>query len=183
MAYRGKVIYNPVNKQAIEFITTAKDSRGAVLEMISTWEPASLKPAPHYHPLQQEYFVVLEGEMTVSLNGKERVLHQGDSIEIPPKAVHAMWNHSGSIAKMRWQIMPALDTEYLLETGMGLAADGKISKSGTPGLLQGSLIATRYNREYRLASPPFWIQRIVFGLAKPIALLKGRRAVYQKYID
>jgi hypothetical protein len=84
---------------------------------------------------------------------------------------------------MRWQITPALRTEFLLETGMGLAKDGKVNKSGTPGLLQGALIATHYHREYRLANPPFWVQQIIFALAKPIALLKGRRAVYQKYID
>jgi hypothetical protein len=47
MAYKGKRITNPISKQTIEFVTTAKESCGKELEMIATWGPFSLKPVAH----------------------------------------------------------------------------------------------------------------------------------------
>ena len=94
MAYKGKRISNPVTNQTIEFIATSEETRGEQLEMLATWEPHSMKPAAHYHPYQDEIFKVLEGELTLILNGKTNLLHRGDSVHIPAKAVHAMWNNS-----------------------------------------------------------------------------------------
>ena len=183
MAFRGKKISNPVNKQTIEFVTTSKESEGRLLEMIASWEPHSIKPLEHYHPYQQEQFSVLDGEMSLMLNGKTYVLQKGDSFEIPPKTVHAMWNHSDKIAVMNWKVSPALQTEYFLETGMGLATDGKTGKNGMPGMLQTILLAQKYHREFRLHHPTYIFQQIVFAILKPFALLSGKKAVYLKYID
>ena len=94
MAYKGKRISNPVTNQIIEFIATSEETRGEQLEMLATWEPHSMKPAAHYHPYQDEIFKVLEGELTLILNGKTNLLHRGDSVHIPAKAVHARWNNS-----------------------------------------------------------------------------------------
>ena len=65
MAYKGKIISNVKTKQTLEFITTSKDSNGQLLEMISTYEPYSKEPRAHYHPVQDEHFTVLQGELTV----------------------------------------------------------------------------------------------------------------------
>ena len=183
MAYKGKRISNPVNKQTIEFVSTAKDTSGGQLEMISTWEPKSARPAEHYHPYQDEVFKVLEGELTLSLNGKEVLLHAGESIHIPPKAVHAMWNNSNKKTKASWTVFPAFQTEYFLETGMGLAFDGKTGKNGLPGILQVALLAQKFSKEFRMRKPSYLLQRIIFCLLTPMALMAGKKAVYRKYID
>lgn len=177
------MIINPVQKQSIEFVTTARESKGRLLEMIATWEPHSMKPRPHYHPYQDELFVVAEGEMTVLLDGNIHVLRKGDSIEIPANSVHAMWNNSDRKAIMKWKVAPALKTEYFFETGMGLAADGKTGKNGMPGLMQAALLGQRYRKEFRLHQPHYLIQRILFSILTPFAKLAGKKAVYPKYID
>ena len=183
MAYKGKRIYNPVNQQAIEFVTTAKDSQGRLLEMISTWQPSSQKPAAHYHPHQDEVFTVLDGELTVLLRGQQYTLKKGESIHIKATTVHAMWNESLAPVVAKWEVCPAGNTEYFLETGMGLASDGKTNSNGMPGLLQVVLMARKFRNEFRLHKPPYLLQTIVFSLLTPLALISGKKAVYPKYID
>jgi quercetin dioxygenase-like cupin family protein len=183
VAVKGKKITNPVSRQTIEFLTTAKESNGQLLEMISAWEPHSVQPAPHFHPVQDEIFCVLEGELTLELNGEKRKLRCGESIHISANTVHCMWNESAEKVVAHWKVFPALQTEYFLETAMGLAADGKVGKNGVPGILQISLLAKKYKQEFRLQKPAFLLQQIVFCILAPLAILRGKKAVYPKYID
>jgi hypothetical protein len=151
--------------------------------MESTYAPHSLKPAEHYHPVQTEDFTVLQGSITVAINGSMRTLHTGETLHIPPGTVHAMWNTTDKPAVVNWKVRPALNTEYLLETGMGLAKDGKTGKNGLPGLLQSIAIARYFNRAYRLAKPPFFLQKLAFAVLGPLATWKGYRPTYEAYID
>jgi hypothetical protein len=66
---------------------------------------------------------------------------------------------------------------------MGLAADGKCDKKGMPGLLQVALTSGKYDRELRLISPPLFVQKIVFSVLRPFALMAGYKAVYEEYLD
>jgi len=183
MAYKGKRITNLLTGQTIEFISTSKETHGKLLEMVATWEPHSKEPMEHYHPAQDESFTVLDGILTIAINGRKWALLKGDSIDIPAGATHAMWNAGSKKAVVTWKVSPALNTEYLLETGMGLASDGKTSKNGMPGILQTTLLARKYRDEFRLNKPPYLLQKILFGLLTPLALLSGKKAVYTKYID
>lgn len=183
MAYAGKKIANRFNRQTIEFVTTTKDSNGAVLEMISAWDPGSVKPPAHYHPIQQERFTMLEGELHIQLEDAVIILGRGRSITIDAGIIHSMWNESNVQAKAVWRVTPALDTEYLLETGCGLAADNKMNTKGNPGILQSILLLKRFSKEYRLAKPPYNIQNVIVMFLAPLARLAGKKAMYRKYID
>jgi quercetin dioxygenase-like cupin family protein len=183
MAIRNKIIQNPGSGQDIRFLRTARDTNGFLLEMETSWKPVSTEPPMHYHPSQSEDFKIITGELTVRINGVLEVLKPGDTLHIPPRTAHAMWNSSGEKTVANWKVQPAKNMEQLLETGMGLAKDGKVNKNGMPGILQVALIANRFSGVFRLSSPPFFIQRLVFLLLTPIAWLAGYRAVYKKYLD
>lgn len=183
MAYRNKVIRNPVTGQSIRFLQTSCDTEGQLLEMESTFAPHSTEPLAHYHPQQHETFEVLEGSLHVRINGKLRVLGKGEKLEIPPSTPHSMWNASGVRTMVNWRVEPALSTEYFLETGMGLAAQGKVNKKGMPSLLQTVLLAHRYKQVYRLAKPAFFLQKAVCKVLEPVARMKGYKAVYEELID
>jgi quercetin dioxygenase-like cupin family protein len=183
MAYKNKVIRNPVTGQSIRFLQTSCDTEGQLLEMESSFAPYSTEPLPHYHPKQHETFMVLEGSIRVRLNGKVWELKAGDRLEIPAKTAHSMWNPYGTKALVNWKVEPALSTEYLLETGMGLAIQGKVNKKGRPSFLQSALLAKKYKNVYRLANPPYALQKLVFNALAPMAKLKGYKAVYQDLID
>jgi len=183
MAYPNKVIRNTKTGQDIRFIKTGKETNGELLEMEASFAPNSVEPAAHYHPRQAEDFTVLAGAITVRLNGKVSVLRTGDSLHIPANAVHAMWNSASHKAVVNWKVKPALNTDHLLETGVGLANDTNTTEKGMPGVLQMALLAQRFSNVYRLARPPYVVQRIVFALLTPFAYLAGYRSQYKKYID
>lgn len=183
MAYRGKMIANHITGQSIEFLTTAGDSNGQLLEMITTYRPYSAEPAAHYHPAQHETFTVMQGELTVKIDGTVHVLTPGDTLEVPQRTIHSMWNNSPATTVVRWKVEPALHTEYFLETAMGLAADGNTGANGMPGLLQVAALARKHNKEFRLAKPPYIVQQVVFSILAPVARLLGKQPAYNKYID
>jgi quercetin dioxygenase-like cupin family protein len=183
MAIKNKTVANPITGQSIKFLQTANSTLGQLLEMETTYKAHSTEPASHYHPYQTEDFTVISGEVTVRINGELKTLKAGDQLNIPPNSIHAMWNTSDQPAKVNWQVRPAMETEYLLETTFGLAADGKVNKKGMPSILQVALSVNRYNKVFRLSKPPFIVQKIVFTLLSPFAYLSGRRATYKKYID
>lgn len=183
MAYKGKFISNPVSGQSIHFLQTSKDTAGKLLEMESVFQPNSVEPIPHYHPKQQEDFKIISGAISVRIHGEVKILQSGDTLHIPANTIHSMWNHTTAEALVNWQVRPALETEYLLETGIGLAQDGKVNKHGMPGFLQSILIANRFNNVYRPARPPFVLIKFIYFLLAPTAFLLGYRAVYQKYFE
>ncbi len=183
MAYQNKIIRNPKTQQEIKFLQTACDTDGELLEMESTYSIHSPEPPPHYHPQQAEDFTIVSGEMTVRMNGQIRVLKQGDTLHVPANTVHSMWNNTGQKAVVNWKVRPALDTEHFFETFTGLAIDGKTNETGMPPLLQVALLVTKYDHVFRLAKPPFPVQKILFLLLTPFAYLSGYRSVYRKYLD
>ncbi|MBS4066924.1 MAG: cupin domain-containing protein [Chitinophagaceae bacterium] len=183
MAYKNKIISNPVTNQTIKFLQTAKDTAGSLLEMQSTYVGKSKEPAVHYHPKQQELFTVLEGELSVVINGKKSILKKGDQLQIAANEVHSMWNDTDGTTVVNWKVWPALDTEYLLETATGLATDGKTNKDGMPDILQLSLTGVRFDHVFRIAKPPHTILIFLFYFLTPIARLLGYKSVYEKYID
>lgn len=183
MAHKGKEIRNPKTGQIIQFVKTKADTNGRYLELISTYEAHSKEPIPHYHPRQDEYFAVLQGELSVRFNGRIMTLKPGDTVHIERNTIHSMWNATNEKTVVSWKTVPAMDTEYLLELNTGLANDDKTNADGVPGLLQVALMMNHYDHVFRVAKPPFIIQKVVFGILTPFALLLGYKPYYQKYID
>ncbi len=58
-------------------------------------------PTPVHHP-GYEYGVVLEGELTVELDGETHKLRAGDLISYDSSRDHRIWNYSGRKARALW---------------------------------------------------------------------------------
>ncbi len=183
MAVKGKEISNPRTGQSIKFVQTKKDTNGQFLEMVSTYESQSKEPPLHYHPMQDEFFEVTKGELSVRVNGQLLTLYAGDKLHIPRNTRHSMWNDTVSRAVVKWKVIPALNTENLLETISGLASEGRTNKDGHPPFLQLALIANKYSNVFRLAKPSFLVQKVLFSLIMPFSYLAGYRAKYKRFLD
>jgi quercetin dioxygenase-like cupin family protein len=107
------------------------------LELEATWQPGSTEPIPHFHPNQDEHFEVLEGELTVVVDGEDRVLGAGDTLDVPRGAVHKMWNAGDGQARATWRVSPALKTHEMFRT---------IASGGVEDFLE------RYAEEFRIAT-------------------------------
>lgn len=183
MAYQGKTMLNTKTGIETKFLQTAKETGGQLLEMETSYPARSHKPPPHYHPFQEEDFIILSGEMTVRIDGQLRILRQGDTLHIPRNQVHAMWNHTDQKTVVNWKVRPALDTEYFMEIATGLANDGKMSAKGKPNLLQTAVLMNRFSAVFRLTKPPYAVQRVMFGILGLFARAKGYRGWHGSYVD
>lgn len=56
--------------------------------------PAGTAEVEHYHKQARQFFFVLDGELTITLNGVEHTLKQYVGLEIPPGEVHRVHNTS-----------------------------------------------------------------------------------------
>jgi hypothetical protein len=141
--------------------------------MLVTYPPRSGQPPLHSHPHQAERFVILAGEMTVRQDGTVRTLHAGDVLDIPAGSEHAMWNSGNEPACVRWDTLPALNTEALHRTLAALAVRGQTTKRGVPHLWYAALLQRKFSNVLRMASPSWWVQRIIAGVLARIAMRLG----------
>ena len=178
MVQAGDALQNPVSGQHLIIRNTAQDTGGELLEVEAVYtKPTPSRPPVHYHPRQEERFEVLDGRLNVLVGGQERTLGEGEVLTVAPGVPHAMWAAEAG-ARVNWQTRPALKTEAFFETLWGLAKDGKVNDKGVPNLLRVALIAREYEDEFRLASPPWAVQRLLFGSLAPVGRLLGYRAEY-----
>ncbi len=135
-------------------VLTVVRSTPEELVLDATWSPGTPAPPPHLHPHQAEHFQMLEGELTVDLDGTMRVLSPGDTLDIPVATRHRMWNPSTALARATWTTTPALRTEELFRD---LAEVG--GRRANP--VAAAAVLMRHRDEIRLALP---------GAVEPVAV-------------
>jgi quercetin dioxygenase-like cupin family protein len=111
-----------------------------LLEVEATYDPGGKAPPAHLHPEQDEHFEVLEGVLRAETPAGERLLAAGDTLDIPRGTPHRMANGGEAVARVRWQVRPALDTLSFFEA---------LSRARTPA--GQALAVARHRREFRLA--------------------------------
>lgn len=80
-----KTVYRPWG-----FYTVIAQGKGFLTKIIHVNSEQKLSVQSHNH--RSEHWVVLSGTAKVILEGKEHILEQGNSIDIPLKAVHSLQN-------------------------------------------------------------------------------------------
>ena len=63
----------------------------------------------HYHEVMEENFYILEGTITIVVDGKPHVLNPGQLIHIEPGEVHYVTNKSSSVVRMVASLAPFKD--------------------------------------------------------------------------
>ena len=51
----------------------------------------------HFHKIKEETFILLQGDLTVILNGKSHAMVQGDILTIEREAKHEFYSKNGAI--------------------------------------------------------------------------------------
>lgn len=89
----------------VVFKIDAEDTGGALSIVEHPFAVGALVP-PHIHTLEDEYSIVLEGEIGFRSEDQEVVLSAGGYIIKPRNQVHAMWNAGSTPARMIEIISP-----------------------------------------------------------------------------
>jgi quercetin dioxygenase-like cupin family protein len=118
------VLTNPFTGQTIERVAESDD-----LLVMETTYAAGGAPAPaHFHPAQDERFVVVSGAVRTKVDGEELILRKGDVLEVPAGTPHEFGGHPDEAATVRWEVRPALRTwEFFegLHASLQAHADGR----------------------------------------------------------
>lgn len=163
--------------ESIEFLKTARDTNGDMLEVRVKYKPHSPRPDPHFHPNQEEQFYIYRGIFHTNIDGNEVTYRPGDSFTVPHRAAHWMHNTSDEVGELVWQIRPALKREAFFETMWSMRKDRKFGKNG-PNLLQTAVLLAEYEDDYRESSLPFLLKGVSLTVLARIGRAFGYPAYY-----
>ncbi len=134
----------------------------------------------HVHPLQSSHFTVVAGTASFSVAGARFELGPGQTLTVPPRTPHCLWNEGDVEAHLIVEFRPGLLKQEYFETTFGLTRDGKYRLQGFGNLLQFAVIAAAYRRESRQLGQPLIMRLSLLTLA-PIGWMLGYRAHYARY--
>lgn len=157
----------------VTFLQTAGETEGALLEMQVTYAPGSGQPPLHIHPEQEERFEVLRGALWTRIGDEEQVYGPGATFVVPVGTAHTMRPEAPGTTEVRWLVRPALESEAFFRTAWGLDPDAPGARRS--GLLRSVALVRRFAREFRLVSPPYALQRVIFALLGPVAVWAGHQ--------
>jgi mannose-6-phosphate isomerase-like protein (cupin superfamily) len=141
------------------YLRTGEDTDGELHEQRVEHLPGSPFPPTHLHPDQDEHFEVEHGRMLFVIDGTERLVSAGETIDIPRGTPHRARNASDSQpAIVRWETRPALRTTAFFGTAARLGDD--------MGLLDSALLAGEYRDVFRLTGPTRFLVPVLAGLAR-----------------
>lgn len=181
MARAGDVIENPRRKETVRFRQVAADNGGSLLEMWIEAEPTTAHPPLHAHTRQEERFEVIEGEVTLVLDGRHSTVNAGESMVIPAGTAHTWWNAGTSRLVMRAELEPALRFETFLETVYGLQRSGKTNAAGRPKLLQAAVLFDDYSAEWIPRFLPWPVRKILLPILAQAGRATGLQPWYPEY--
>ena len=182
MSRRGQVLRNPVTGEKAVVLTDPLDHPDRVLVSHLYVEPGGRVAAEHFHPTITERFHVLAGQVGFLIDGREQTLGAGESARIPIGTRHDWWQVGDEEARVVVEVTPGDRFVAMITTMFGLAADGRSDGKGLPRPLQLAVTVRDFRDTMVIASPPPWVQALVFGALAPIGRLAGRKPSYERYL-
>lgn len=142
----------------VVFKLDSDDTGGALSIVEHPFDVGALVP-PHVHSLEDEFSIVLEGEIGFRSEDQEVVLGPGGSIVKPHGEVHAMWNAGDSRARMIEVISPAGFERFFRELA-------NLNEAGPPEPQQMGELTQRYQVSF---AEPDWLPDVIarYGLTPP----------------
>jgi quercetin dioxygenase-like cupin family protein len=178
MAPSGHVIENPLSGELITIHKTAADTGGALLAWELALAAGGRVPSSHAHPRQEEIFTVLEGRMRFRIGTRTTTAGPGETVRVPPGAVHHFANPGPEAARVAVETRPALDMQALLETAAALAREQHAVGRSLPRPADLALFMRDFEREVRAPYLPAPLARAV---TRSIAWLARRSGADERY--
>lgn len=178
----GQVFENPVSGERAVVLVDPDRHPERVLVAHLYVAPGGRVALAHRHPNLTERFHVIHGQVAFAINGEERLLGPGEEAEVPPETIHDWWQVGDEEAQVVVEVTPGDRFVEMITTMFGLAADGRSDGKGAPRPLQLAVTVRDFRDTMVIASPPPWVQALVFGALAPIGRLAGRRPSYERYL-
>lgn len=177
----GTTIESPQTGERLTFRSTRDSSGGALFQAELVVQPGNYVVRSHVHPTQEERFVVLEGQYGWIIGGESGTAGPGETLVCPPGVPHSQWNAGPAPMRIYYEHRPGLPSaEVFFETQFGLSREGKLTSTGDIRLLQAAVLVREVGDFIRPASPPIWLQDLVFPPLALLGRMLGYRARYPR---
>jgi len=175
----GTVLESPQTRERLVIRSTAETSGGKLFQAELTAQPGSYVVRSHFHPSQEESFVVLEGTYGYKIGDRTGVARAGETVVCPVGVAHSQWNAGPGVMRIYYEHRPALESaELFFDTYFRLSREGKLLPSGDMRILQAAVLLTAVKDFVRITSPPPWLQALAFPPLAAIGRARGYRARY-----
>ena len=137
----------------VRFMISSEQTGGAFAIVEHPIDPLSLAAPYHTHTREDEYSIVLEGEVGFALDDHVVICRAGDTIFKPRNVRHTFWNAADAPARILEVITPAGFEEYFAEVGEVFARPGELDGAALVS------IATKYGMAMERDTLPDLIKR------------------------
>lgn len=97
---KNRVNYR-IGDGALSYERLSASFAGSTLRSVIIHEAPGHRAEPVSHE-GEEIFYLLAGELTVEIEGKCRILRQGDSVHFDSRKIHSTWNHTCETTSLLW---------------------------------------------------------------------------------
>jgi quercetin dioxygenase-like cupin family protein len=157
----------------VTFLVTMDESADGRVESEVTIAAGEPGPPLHRHIDFEETFTVVDGELFMDLGDRRGiVLRAGESVTVPPGAVHRYYNSGGAPATFRFRAEPGAAYEKSFRALAGLAASGRTTRTGLPRNPLESALVFQMSGSY-LTGVPIRVQRMLSDAGAWIARRVG----------
>ena len=182
MAKAGDVFENPVTGERAVVRLGSEDSGEDRAIVDLDVRPGGAVSGEHVHPVTEETFTVVRGQVGFRIDGREFVAERNHPQHVPPGVVHDWWNAGDDEAHVVVEFNHrAARFEEMIGNLFGLAQDGQTNAKGTPNFLQGALFAREFRDVIVFTKPPLAVQRLLFPVLALIGRALGYKGSYPKY--
>jgi uncharacterized protein YndB with AHSA1/START domain/quercetin dioxygenase-like cupin family protein len=157
----------------VELLRTAQETGGELLEFDVIGRARGLLAQSHVHTSQVERLEVISGAVRLRIDGQERLLTEGQSMEVPAGTPHSQLPAGQGPGRVRVRVRPAGRTQDFLERLAGLCSEGQINRFGFPRPVAGARLVRDFADTGHASRPPVPVQRVLAGLV--IALAESLR--------
>lgn len=151
-------IINPLFRDTCTFLRTSDETNGKYSEMEVELDAHGGNPM-HVHNAFNETFTAVDGDLGLTVDGKNITLEPGESYTVRKGQSHRFFNPGNRIIRYKVTFVPGNPgMENMLRILYGLAGDGRTNSKGIPkslttiGILQ-EMSDTRLTGFMRLLTP------------------------------
>jgi len=148
----------------VRFLRTGEETGGEMVEAEVSGRPRGLLAQRHVHPEQVERIEVVSGALKVGMNGRDHVLHAGDSIEIPAGTPHTQVPVGDGPGTVRIQQRPAGRSVEFLARLAEMCREDQFIRGGFPRPVAGARLVLDFADVGYAATPSLRVQQALARL-------------------
>jgi GNAT superfamily N-acetyltransferase/mannose-6-phosphate isomerase-like protein (cupin superfamily) len=179
----GEVVENPATGERGVVRVPPTEANGRLLVADLYLRPGGRVAGEHVHPVAREAFTVVRGELAVRHGGRDLTAGAGVRTEVPPGVAHDFWNPTDEEVRVVVEAEPGDRLAQAIRQVFLAAQDGLTDAKGRLRPLHAAVVGREFADTIRFTSPPWPLQRAVFGLLSPIARITGHRALDPAYLE